>query len=114
MANKRMDRLMDAGSSLDKLFSKASESVSEGSKKLTGGNIKAEQEKGSEKPTKAVKKVFSFRAEADQVDSWRLWADAKGMKVDELGENALTEYIKKHGLTKDQKQIYELKLAQKK
>ena len=83
-------------------------------KKPTKGRSKTAKEKPSESPQKAQKKVFSFRAEVDQVDSWRVWADAKGIKVDELGTLALTEYIKKHSLTADQKKIYELKMAQKK
>ena len=110
MASKKIDRLRDAGSSLDKLFSGASESPVESPKKTSQRTVKAEPEK----PQKAQKKVFSFRAEVDQADSWRVWADAKGLKVDELGTLAITEYIKRHGLTEDQKKIYDLKLAQKK
>ena len=113
MARSKMDKLKDAGSSLDKLFSGASESPTESPKKTTKRNTKAEPEKVSEEPKKTQKKVFSFRAEESTVDSWRVWADAKGMKVDELGEKALTEYIKRHSLTEDQRQIYELKMAQK-
>lgn len=113
MARSKMDKLKDAGSSLDKLFTGASEpteKASETTKKSTRGRAKAQPEE----PKKTQKKVFSFRAEVDQVDSWRVWADAKGLKVDELGTLALTEYIKKHSLTEDQRQIYELKMAQKK
>ena len=113
MANKKIDRLKTAGSSLDKLFSGASESVAEPTKKTTKRAEPAEPKKVTESPQKAQKKVFSFRAEVDQVDSWRLWADAKGLKVDELGTLAMTEYIKKHSLTEDQKKIYELKKAQR-
>ena len=117
MARSKMDKLKDAGSSLDKLFTGASETTekaSETTKKSTRGRAKAQPEEPTEKAQKAQKKVFSFRAEVDQVDSWRVWADAKGLKVDELGTLALTEYIKKHSLTEDQRQIYELKMAQKK
>lgn len=114
MPRSKMDKLKDAGSSLDKLFSGASESPTETVKKVTKGSVKAEPEKTTQSPQKARKKVFSFRAEVDQVDSWRIWADAKGLKVDELGTLALTEYIKKHKLTEDQQKIYELKMAQKK
>lgn len=117
MASKKMDKLKDAGSSLDKLFSGASETTekaTETTKKSTRGRAKAQPEEPSEEPKKTQKKVFSFRAEVDQVDSWRVWADAKGIKVDELGEKAITEYIKRHALTEDQRQIYELKMAQKK
>ena len=120
MARSKMDKLKDAGSSLDKLFSGASETT----KKSTRGRAKAQPEEPSESPQKAQEgkkqrvidthKVFSFRAPIETVDSWRVWAEAKGMKVDELGEKALTEYIKRHSLTDDQRQIYELKMAQKK
>ena len=110
MASKKMDKLKEAGAGMDKFFSGASESP----EKSTKRNTKTEPEKVTESPQKAQKKVFSFRAEVEAVDSWRVWADAKGMKVDELGEKALTEYIKRHSLTDDQRQIYELKMAQKK
>ena len=114
MASKKMDKLKDAGSVMDSFFSGASESPTESPKRSIKRNTKAEPEKVSEEPKKTQKKVFSFRAEESTVDSWRVWADAKGMKVDELGEKALTEYIKRHSLTEDQRQIYELKMAQKK
>lgn len=95
---------------LDKFFTEASESPAENQRE----NDTKAPKKIAEKSNKAVKKVFSFRAEAETADDWRLWADAKGMKVDELGTKALTEYIKRHPLTDDQKQIFELKKAQKK
>ena len=114
MARSKMDKLKTAGADMDKFFSGASEKASEPTKKSTRGRAKGQPEEVSEEPKKTQKKVFSFRAEVDQVDSWRVWADAKGMKVDELGEKAITEYIKKHSLTEDQRQIYELKMAQKK
>lgn len=114
MASKKMDRLKTAGADMDKFFTGATESPTESPKRSTKRNTKTVKEEPKEEPQKAQKKVFSFRAEVDQVDSWRVYADAKGMKVDELGTLALTEYIKKHSLTEDQRQIYELKMAQKK
>lgn len=114
MASKKMDSMKKAGAVMDGFFSEASESSTETTKKPAKRNTKTEPEKVTESPQKAQKKVFSFRAEVDQVDSWRVWADAKGLKVDELGEKAITEYIKRHSLTEDQRQIYELKMAQKK
>lgn len=114
MASKKMDRLKTAGADMDKFFTGATESPTESPKRSTKRNTKTVKEEPKEEPQKAQKKVFSFRAEVDQVDSWRVYADAKGMKVDELGEKALQEYIKKHSLTEDQRQIYELKMAQKK
>lgn len=114
MASKKLDKLKTAGADMDKFFSGASESPTETTKKPARRNTKTAKEVPTEKPQKAQKKVFSFRAEVEAVDSWRVWADAKGLKVDELGTLALTEYIKKHSLTEDQRQIYELKMAQKK
>lgn len=114
MANKKIDKLKSAGAGMDKFFSGASENVSEPSKKTTKRNTKEEPKQEPTKPQKVQKKVFSFRAEESTVDGWRLWADAKGMKVDDLGEKAITEYIKRHSLTEDQQKIYDLKSAQKK
>ena len=114
MASKKRDRLKTAGADMDKFFTGATESPTESPKRSTKRNTKTVKEEPKEEPQKAQKKVFSFRAEVDQVDSWRVYADATGMKVDELGTLALTEYIKKHSLTEDQRQIYELKMAQKK
>ena len=114
MASKKMDRLKTAGADMDKFFTGATESPTESPKRSTKRNTKTVKEEPKEEPQKAQKKVFSFRAEVDQVDSWRVYADAKGMKVDELETLALTEYIKKHSLTADQQQIYDLKMAQKK
>lgn len=89
-------------------------SAAEGLDKFFSSQSGESSVKAAEKNEKPVKKVFSFRAEAELADNWRLYADAAGMKVDELGTKALTEYIKKHPLTADQSQIYELKKAQKK
>lgn len=99
-----------AGAAMDKFFSNSSAETADDPAK---NNI-TEPKKIAQKSNKQPKKVFSFRAAVPVVDDWRLWADAKGMKVDELGEKALQEYIRKHPLTEEQKQIYELKKAQKK
>lgn len=115
MANSKQSKQREqAGAVLDGLFSGAQESAKEAPKKSRQIKTQPKDHNGSEKPQKAQKKVFSFRAEVESADSWRLWADAKGLKVDELGTLAITEYIKKHPLSPDQKQIYDLKMAQKK
>lgn len=121
--SRKMGDLKKAGAVMDGFFT-ASESVSEDAKEPAKRNTKTAKEEPSESPQTAQEgkkprvidthKVFSFRAPKETVDSWRVWAEAKGMKVDELGEKALTEYIKRHSLTDDQRQIYELKMAQKK
>lgn len=103
MATKK--NFKEAVSGLDKFFSETSKKEESAVKDIIATAKKEKKSVG--------KKVFSFRAEAETVDSWRLWADAKGMKVDDLGEKALQEYIKKHPLTEDQKQIFELKQKMK-
>lgn len=123
MASKKKD--FSAGvSALDKFFTETDPQRKEVIKEVMGATQDAQEapqkvrkikdQKGSEEPQKLRKKVFSFRAEADEADSWRVWADASGLKVDELGERAIREYIKRHPLKGDQLQIYELKLGQKK
>ena len=126
MASKKKD--FSAGvSALDKFFSApdpkreeaiqsvmgATQDAQEAPQKVRKTKSQDQDQKGSEEPQKLKKKVFSFRAEAGEADSWRVWADASGMKVDELGERAIREYIKRHPLKGDQLQIYELKMGQK-
>lgn len=121
MASKKIDRLKKAGAEMDKFFSGVTEEAQEAPQTAPEKEVKTSTRASRKKPTeshtepqKEKKKVFSFRAGESQVDSWRVWADAKGIKVDELGEKAISEYIKKHSLTADQQQIYDLKMAQKK
>ena len=123
MASKKKD--FSAGvDALDKFFSGSEAQREEAVQSVMGATQEAPQkvrktktqdqdQKGSEEPQKLKKKVFSFRAEVSEADSWRVWADASGIKVDELGERAIREYIKRHPLKGDQLQIYELKMSQK-
>lgn len=100
MATSKKDRLIASRDAMDRLFS---EMIQE----------EAQPRKKAQKPPKPPKKVFSFRADVQDVNGWRCWADAKGMKVDELGEKALKEYIKRHPLTEEQRHIYTYKMAMK-
>ena len=105
MATKR--KLSEATNNLDMLFSNAETGQSQPEEtkvKKTKGNTKTAKTEDSVKP----KKVFSFRADGDKVDHWRLQAKARGMKVDQLGEKALEEYIRRHKLTENQQKIYDL------
>ena len=109
MSKKMGDFKKAADEGLDKFFSDLPKGED-----LFEPEVKEPVKTEPEKEKKPVKKVFSFRTLAEDADDWRLWADAKGMKVDDLGTAALKEYIKKHKLTDEQRQIYELKKAQKK
>lgn len=57
--------------------------------------------------------VFSFRSPKNSVESWRIYANIKGMKVEELGAAALDEYIKKHPLSEEEQAVFNTLLANK-
>lgn len=108
----------------DKLFSvndkepkRTSGRVSSGKKGNTKTSTKKPPEakiEGQKVLKKDTQKVFSFRAEIEDVDAWRIYADAKGMKVDDLGQSAMKEYINRHKLGSDEQKIYDLKMKNKK
>ena len=100
-------KLKEATNNLDMLFSGA-ETVQNQPEETKVKKTKGKDTKAKTKDAVKPKKVFSFRADGDKVDQWRLQAKARGMKVDQLGEKALEEYIKKHKLTENQQQIYDL------
>lgn len=57
--------------------------------------------------------VFSFRSPKNNVESWRIYASVKGMKVEDLGATALNEYMKKHPLSDEEKAVFNTLLANK-
>lgn len=72
------------------------------------GNMLKPAEKTNIKPDKVV---FSFRAERELVKQWRAYAaSCLGMKVDDLGELAMQEYIRNHPLSGVFKEFYEKKM----
>lgn len=99
--------------------------ASEGSESAQEGRSPVKMNKpssASKKPEKAVPeaqgrrmtgkgkkiddtKVFSFRGWKDEVDQWRLYASAKGMKIDEVGSAAMNEYIKRHPITAEEGEL---------
>ena len=52
-------------------------------------------------------KVFSFRSWIDDVDSWRMYAEVKGLKVDELGAAAMYECVKRHPISAEERKLQE-------
>lgn len=71
-------------------------------------------------PKKEIKKtlvgekiVFSFRSSKSNVESWRIYASVKGMKVEDLGAAALDEYMKKHPLSDEEQAVFNTLLANK-
>ena len=102
--------------------------ASEGSESAQEGRSTVKVNKVSTEPKKAEKavseaqgrrmtgkgkkiddtKVFSFRGWKDEVDFWRLYASLKGMKIDEVGSAAMNEYIKRHPITGEEKELQDI------
>ena len=59
---------------------------------------------------KVTKKMFSFRADGDHVDMWKAYIEATGRTAEDVSDAAIMEYMKRHKLTDDQQDTYELKL----
>lgn len=111
------DKLMKGSAAMNKILSGAVVEPQE--EQETTGKPKAKKTAKADtgqavKPEKVKQKVFSFRAEENKVDQWRVQAVARGITVNELGEKAIDEYIKRHKLTEDQQQLFDLTMAQKK
>lgn len=60
--------------------------------------------------TKTQKQSFSFRADINKIEHWKLYADTIGTKdIGTLWSAAIDEYISNHKLTANQQAIYDLK-----
>lgn len=72
---------------------------------------KAEPEKpvetAQEKPQKARKQVFSFRAEVNAITCWKAYATATGQTMESVGNAAMTEFLKNHPLTENEKVVFD-------
>lgn len=53
------------------------------------------------------KQVFSFRAVVADITIWRAYAVAKGETVENLGNAAMEEYLKRHKLSGTELAIFE-------
>lgn len=69
------------------------------------------EEKTKEKTnTKPQKQSFSFRADINKIEAWKLYSEAIGAKdIGTLWTAAIDEYISNHKLTEEQQVIYDLK-----
>lgn len=65
------------------------------------------QETAQEKPQKARKQVFSFRAEVNAITCWKAYATATGQTMESVGNAAMTEYLKNHPLKNNEKVVYD-------
>ncbi len=70
------------------------------------------EEKKTESQTNAKpqKQSFSFRADLQKIENWKLYAETIG--TDDIGALwtiAIDEYIENHGLTPEQQTVYDLK-----
>lgn len=69
--------------------------------------------KDNKKAPIVEKIVFSFRSPKSSVESWRIYANVKGMKVEDLGAAALDEYMKKYPLSDEEQAVFNTLLANK-
>jgi len=121
MASKKQLEIQDNVSGMmDKFFSVNDQKPQEApgaSKQSKPKKTPARQRKAaaiqSNKSDKVLRKVFSFWADVDSQEEWRVYAKAKGMTVSDLGTKALQEYMTRHKLTGNQQQIYDLYLDKK-
>jgi len=98
-----------------KLFSAAAadEATEVAAKRSAKVNLQKSHSQASEdNPTsdKPKKKVFSFRADPDDIKVWRTYANVlkvKGQPADQIWSAAISEYIKKHPLSGSEKDLYE-------
>ena len=66
------------------------------------------QETAQEKPQKPKKKqVFSFRAEVDDIARWKAYSTATGQTMESVGNAAMTEFLKNHPLTENEKVVFD-------
>lgn len=68
---------------------------------------KSIQEKAEK--TKPAKAVMGFRADTEKMEDWKLYASVTGQEIGVLCTAAIDEYIKRHGLTTEQKELFDLK-----
>lgn len=60
--------------------------------------------------TRPQRQAFSFRADKQKIEHWKLYAETVGTgDIGELWTAAIEEYIQNHELTADQKIVYDLK-----
>lgn len=73
-------------------------------------NISEESKNEFKTNVKPQKQSFSFRAEKQKIETWKLYADTIGTDdIGELWSVAIDEYISNHKLSADQQIVYDLK-----
>lgn len=69
------------------------------------------EEKAREKAnTKPQKATMGFRAEVSKIEFWRAYADATDTELGIMCTAAIDEYIQRHEMTADQKEIIDIKM----
>ena len=56
---------------------------------------------------KIKKQVFSFRAGIDDITRWKAYATATGQTMESVGNAAMTEFLKNHPLTENEKVVFD-------
>ena len=58
--------------------------------------------------TKPKRQVFSFRGEAADIKKWKSYATATGRRMEDIGTQAMQEYIERHPLDGQAKKVYDV------
>lgn len=80
---------------------------------FSASNKENTQKPENKKSAISEKIVFSFRSPKSNVESWRIYASIKGMKMEDLGTASLNEYMKKHPLSDEEQTVFNTLLANK-
>ena len=100
-----------AGTAVTAFLSNTDESMETAQQDKPQATQTPQKEKAEKKAnTKPQKQSFSFRAEQDKIENWKLYAETIGAKdIGTLWTAAIDEYIGNHALTADQQKIFNLK-----
>ena len=81
------------------------------SKPMQADKTTPNEEKAKERAnTKPQKGTMGFRADLDKIEFWRMYADVTDRELGAMCTVAIDEYIERHELTADQKEIINIRL----
>ncbi len=70
------------------------------------GRSMAVNEEGRDSKKSNKKQVFSFRAVINDINIWKAYATSCGRTMEDIGRDAMNEYLKKHKLSETEQIIF--------
>lgn len=111
MAKKSIDSMTAGGFSAVRM-QKAEETKKATTKKPRTAAVK---KTGIEpEPDAGKKRTFGFRADEALIDQWKAYVESTGRSFERVCSEAVREYMENHGLTEDQRTIYDMKMKARK